>query len=683
MPLREPGADLGLAVLRVAAGQGRPAGPRPRTGRRRREPERASPARAACGALPRRRAATEPRSGRRRPPPCRAPRRRGRPGSPAPSTAPRPGPAARTPAGPAWCRPRRRTRRTALPSGPGRRPCTGRSQARPGPRRRAPPRARPPRRPAPARCRRRRECHLKRGRRPRTECRLKRGRRRRRGCRPGARHRAAARCAASGWRLRPAAPRPPRPMSVRARPRQRRARPGRSRGLRGARPRRLPRRFTQRARSRAARSSGATRAAAASSSRGASRTGGSRGSVPPPSPPAARCAAVSSRAASGPAPRFPFSGPPQDSCPTSASSAGRRGLDLALGFLRVVATHAPYGLRSRSQSSSAGSSCSRTTPESLRAVRIACAARSAARERGPAAPVDPDQHPHRRRFALFLVGAAVRRRNRPEHLRRPRAARPRRRRRCTARLGPGQRGQPDRRRKPELAPLRQLALGVRHRIPAHQCLDRSERRRRRRPRPSRRRPRVPRPHQRSGVEPAAQRLLGRAQAGPAEQGPAVEQHRGRVASRRRAALLPGVATMTAGSPPTSAITSAPPEVRTDAAGNARPSSSAVRPAPMTSARRPACPHSGTARSPRSCRTSRICAAAPAAGQRQRSAARRAAGPRAAAFARDGDHVARGGAPGTGPARWRAPRARCAGPGPACAPSERPRPGPAPRHHRPR
>ena len=96
-------------------------------------------------------------------------------------------------------------------------------------------------------------------------------------------------------------------------------------------------------------------------------------------------------------------------------------------------------------------------------------------------------------------------------------------------------------------------------------------------------PSAPRPDQRGRVQPAAQRLLGRPQAGPAEQHPAVQQHRGRVPAvrprlgprgghdqRRAAGTWPGPCCR--------------PEVSTGTPGKARPSSSAVRPAPVTRAR---------------------------------------------------------------------------------------------------
>ena len=129
---------------------------------------------------------------------------------------------------------------------------------------------------------------------------------------------------------------------------------------------------SQRATSLAARRSGATRADPASSSRGASRTGGRRGASRPRSPPGpCGVAACPPWAPSGPA------GTPGPADPAGVPLARvTPGPDR--GVRREVATPAPYGLRRAIQISSAGSSCTRTAPASLRALRTPCAACNAA-----------------------------------------------------------------------------------------------------------------------------------------------------------------------------------------------------------------------------------------------------------------------------------------------------------------
>ncbi len=279
------------------------------------------------------------------------------------------------------------------------------------------------------------------------------------------------------------------------------------------------------------------------------------------------------------------------------------------------------------------SPCGRCAPPARRAARPRARSRPAGRPgpasarcgRAPSRPVPP----RRARAGDGAVGG----RDRPQHLR-ARGEIGRADHVADGGFRPGQRGQPDRRGEPELAPLGQFSLGVRHRVPAHQRLHRRERR-------------VghdhdgtslaPGPHQRGGVEPAAQRLLGRAQAGAAEQRPAVQQDSRRVASRRaglgsrgrhddrgRAVHL-GDDLRAAGGPDGGGGERAGQLLR----GAAGPDDQRAQPGlPAARAPRARGLAAPAAHGRRPCR-----------GQGQRAAAPRAAGPRAAAFAGHGDHVA--------------------------------------------
>ncbi len=350
----------------------------------------------------------------------------------------------------------------------------------------------------------------------------------------------------------PARPRPARPASARVpRPRRRR-RPAASASLADV----SGRRAAQALRSRAARSSGATLAAAASSSRGASRTGGIRGR--------SRC------------------GPPA----SSASDAGRGCWPPS-----EVATQVPYGLSGRSQISSAGSSWMRTDPGSFAALRTAWPARSA-RARRPFRP----GHSHEIADGIRLCGDGIGRpapraaamtvlaagRQRSQHLRIGAAARPRPA--ASRRRPAGRQPIPSAPRAGSGAPPARRARGRRTwRGPSGSApAPRAGRHRPPRRRGRHRRPAGPAPrHSSSAAAPPRRRGGWPCRAWPSRR--AARRLRTR---RRRRGSAPGVATTMAGSPPTCSRTELPPDVSTGAGAKARPSSSAVRPAPVTSARRP-------------------------------------------------------------------------------------------------
>ena len=150
----------------------------------------------------------------------------------------------------------------------------------------------------------------------------------------------------------------------------------------------------------------------------------------------------------------------------------------------------------------------------------------------------------------------------------------------------------------------------------------------------------------------------------------------------------------AGSAGTAASTCWPPEVRTGTPGKARPSSSAVRAAPVTSARRRSDPHRGQAQSAARAPHQRQPGISLRAADLQRAAAHGAPGLRAAPAAGDRGQVAAPGhldqdRPGGARARARCGHrrpgrcGRCAAPGSAGGRSWPPRPGPArPRRARP-
>ena len=101
-----------------------------------------------------------------------------------------------------------------------------------------------------------------------------------------------------------------------------------------------------------------------------------------------------------------------------------------------------------------------------------------------------------------------------------------------------------------------------------------------------------RPDERGRVHPAPQRLLPRPQVGAGQQGPAVEQQGGAVTAAGRPARRPGSRPPAPARPSTVDSTRSPPLVRTVTPGKARPNSSAVRPAPTTTARSRRPPHFG-------------------------------------------------------------------------------------------
>ncbi len=175
----------------------------------------------------------------------------------------------------------------------------------------------------------------------------------------------------------------------------------------------------------------------------------------------------------------------------------------------------------------------------------------------------------------------------------------------------GHRGHPGHRRKAQLGPLGQLTDRMADRIPAHQRLHRPQGRPPRSPRPCRPPP---------GHGPARRRPASGAAPPPPPADPAAPAAPSRPAAARRRtrrprppARRPGVLTTSAGAPGTDVRTWSRPEVRTGTAGNARPSSSAVRRAPTIWARSRAPPHSGQCQSGSG-------ASAPGAGQLARAPA---------------------------------------------------------------